>query len=104
MFYYNIMLKYIVVLVVAILCLLYFTTYAAKKEHFYRGTVAVDPNQFIQSSNSNYGNNLNHQMSANFLPDNLNLSVFFEFDKKNAKFFPNSNRIVNNFNQVPRVI
>ncbi len=98
------MLKYIVVLVVAILALLYFTSYVVKKEYFYNGTVAVDPNEFIQSSNFNYGNNLNDQMSANFLPDNLNLSVFFEFDKKNAKFFPNSNRIVNNFNQVPRII
>ena len=99
------MLKYIVVvLVVAILFLLYFTSYTAKKEHFYNGTVAVDPNQFIQSSNSNYGNNLNDQMSAKFLPDNLDLSAFFEFDKKSAKFFPNSNRIVNNYNQVARVI
>lgn len=104
MFYYNIMLKYIVVLVVAILALLYFTSFAAKKEHFCNGIVAVDPNEFIQSSNSNYGNNSNDQMSAKFLPDNLNLSVFFKFDKKSAKFYPNSNRIVNNFNQVPRVI
>ena len=98
------MLKYIVVLVVAILFLLYFTSYAVKKEHFLNGTVAVDPNQFIQSSNSNYGNNLNDLMSSHFLPDNLNLSTFFEFDKKSAKFYPNSNRIVNNFNQVPRII
>jgi len=98
------MLKYIVVLVVTILFLLYFTSYTAKKEHFCNEIVAVDPNQFIQSSNSNYGNNLNDQMSAQFLPDNLNLSSFFKFDKKNAKFYPNSDRIVNNFNQVPRII
>ena len=98
------MLKYIVVLVVSILFLLYFTSKTVKKEHFSNELVAVDPNQFIQSSNSNYGNNLNDQLSSQFLPDNLNLSTFFEFDKKNAKFFPNSNRFVNNYNQVPRVI
>ena len=98
------MLKYIVLLGLSILLLLFFTSIYQKKEHFYNEIVAIGPNQFIQSNNSKYGNNKNDQMSSRFLSDNMDLAAFFKFDKKNAKFYPNSNRMMNDYNQVPLVI
>jgi hypothetical protein len=34
----------------------------------------------------------------------MDLSQFFKFDKKTAKYYPNSDNIVNVYYEVPRVI
>lgn len=67
--------------------------------------VAVMPNEFIQTNDCDWGgNNLDNTLSAQFQPDNMDLKQFFKFTPKIAKYYPQSNRIVNNYYAVPRVI
>lgn len=72
-----------------------------KKEHM---TVAVMPNQFIQSNDQNGGNNLDNQMTADFGPDNLNLAQFFDIGNCYGKYYPKSRNVVNDYRSVPLVI
>ena len=68
-------------------------------------TVAVMPNEFIQKNDDPVGgNNLDNYLSAQFQPDNMDLKQFFDFTKDIAKYYPESNRIVNDYYAVPRVI
>ena len=74
-----------------------------KMENF-REFVAVMPNKFIQTDMNRCGNNIDNSISSRFLPDNMDLSKFFQFNKEQVKFYPKSNKIVNNYNQVPLII
>jgi hypothetical protein len=74
-----------------------------KMENF-REFVAVMPNKFIQTDMTSCGNNIDNSISSTFLPDNMDLSKFFQFNKDQVKFYPKSNKIVNNYNQVPLII
>ncbi len=72
-----------------------------KPEHFSQ-LVAVMPNKFIQTDMNGCG--ADNSISSTFLPDNMDLSKFFQFSKDQAKFYPKSNKVVNKFNEVPLVI
>ena len=74
-----------------------------KTEHFTE-LVAVMPNKFVQTNMNNCGNNLDNSLSSKFLPDNLDLSQFFKFSKDTAKYYPDSKKTVNVYNEVPLVI
>ena len=76
---------------------------STKTEHFSE-LVAVMPNKFIQTDMDGCGNNIDNSISSKFIPDNMDLSKFFQFSKDQAKFYPKSNKIVNNYNEVPLII
>ena len=99
------MYKLLIILACFLVSLLAFNYYtsAANKEYFSE-IVAINPNQFIQNDQTNSANNIDNQMSSQFLPDNMDLSQFFKFDKKTAKYYPDSKNIVNVYNEVPRII
>jgi hypothetical protein len=74
------------------------------KLEYFSELVAVMPNKFIQTNMNGCGNNIDNSISSTFLPDNMDLSKFFQFGKDQAKFYPKGNKIVNNYNEVPLVI
>jgi len=98
------MYKLLIILACFLVLLLAFSYYTSTNKEHFTEIVAVNPNQFIQSNQSNCGNNIDNQLSSQFLPDNMDLSQFFKFDKKTAKYYPDSNKIVNVYNEVPRII
>lgn len=90
---------FIAILVVLLIYIIFRPTI---KEHM---EVAVMPNEFIQNNDDpTGGNNLDNYLAANFEPDNQDLSRFFSFSPTIAKFYPQSDKIVNNYYAVPRVI
>ena len=92
-------------MIVCVFIIIYAAIYTPKKniEHF-EEKVAVMPNEFIQTNNQNGANNIDNTLSAKFIPDNMDLKQFFKFDTNNAKFFPDSNKTVNRYYEVPLVI
>jgi len=93
-----------IVIIICIVIILYASINKPKKLENFEEKIAVMPNQFIQTNNQNGANNIDNTLSANFIPDNMGLRQFFYFDDKIAKYYPQSNIIVNNYNVVPRVI
>lgn len=91
-------------LIVLTLLVLYIVFRPSIKENF-ATNVAVMPNEYVQTNDCTWaGNNLDNRLSAQFQPDNMDLKQFFKFTPEIAKYYPQSNRIVNNYYAVPRVI
>ena len=93
-----------IVMVVCVLIIIYAAMYTPKKLEHFKEQVAVMPNEFIQTNDQNGANNIDNTLSAKFIPDNMDLKQFFKFDTNNAKFFPDSNKTVNRYYEVPLVI
>ena len=93
-----------IIIICCIIIIVYAAIHKPNTLEYFKNTIAVMPNQFIQTNNQNGANNIDNTLSANFIPDNMDPKQFFYFDKKIAKFYPESNRVVNNFYVVPRVI
>ena len=93
-----------IVMIICIIIIIYAAINKPNKIENFEEKIAIMSNQFIQSNDQNGANNIDNTLSANFIPDNMDLRQFFYFDDKTAKYYPQSKNIVNNFNVVPRVI
>ena len=88
-------------IIICVSIIMYAAFYSPKKVEYFNEQVAVMPNEFIQTNNQNGANNIDNTLSAKFLPDNMDLKQFFKFDENSAKFFPDSNKIINKYYEVP---
>jgi hypothetical protein len=88
-------------IIICVSIIIYASVYSPKKVEYFNEQVAVMPNEFIQTNNQNGANNIDNSLFARFLPDNMDLTQFFKFDTDSAKFFPDSNKIINKYYKVP---